>query len=113
MVRKLFVTLVAFLCLAGMPAVVPAQQPAPQKATDTKAVTVYITRTGKKYHRDGCRYLKNGRIPVSLKDADARLYAVQHLQTAAVNRPRKSGLRRCRKFTNGGRAVQNRNFGWR
>ena len=73
MFRKLFLTLVAFLCLAGMPAVVPAQQPAPQKATDSKTETVYITRTGKKYHRDGCRYLKS-RIPISLKDAKAKGY---------------------------------------
>jgi competence protein ComEC len=72
MFRKLFLTLIAFLCLAGMPAVVPAQQPAPQKATDTKAQTVYITQTGKKYLRDGCRYLRNSRIPVSLKDAQAK-----------------------------------------
>src|SRR4051812_31521830 len=35
------------LCLGGMPAVVPAQQPAPAKTTDTKSQTVYITRTGK------------------------------------------------------------------
>ena len=74
MVRKLFLTLVTFLCLAAMPAVVPAQQPAPQKTADTKAVTVYITRTGKKHHRDGCRYLKNSRIPVTLKDAKTRGY---------------------------------------
>ena len=73
MVRKLFLTLVAVLCLAGTPAVVPAQQPAPQKTTDTKTQTVYITKTGKKYHRDGCRYLKS-RIPISLKDAKANGY---------------------------------------
>ena len=30
---------------------------------------VYVTRTGKKYHRDGCRYLKSRR---SIKLADAR-----------------------------------------
>src|SRR6185369_16175029 len=30
--------------------------------------TVYITRTGHKYHRDGCGYLKS-RIPVPLKEA--------------------------------------------
>lgn len=30
--------------------------------------TVYITRTGHKYHRDGCRYLKS-RIQISLKEA--------------------------------------------
>jgi len=74
MFRKLFLTLVAFLCLAGTPAVVPAQQPTLQKATDAKALTVYITRTGKKYHRDGCRYLRSSRIPVSLKDAKANGY---------------------------------------
>jgi len=39
-----------------------------------KEVTVYITRTGKKYHRDGCRYLRKSRIPISLKQAKARCY---------------------------------------
>lgn len=33
--------------------------------------TVYVTRTGKKYHQDGCRYLRS-RIPISKKDALAR-----------------------------------------
>jgi hypothetical protein len=75
MFRKVFLTLVAFLCLAGMPAVVPAQQPAPTKTTDTKAQTVYVTRTGKKYHRDGCQYLKSSRIPMSLKDAKSKGYS--------------------------------------
>ncbi len=75
MFQKLFLTLGLFLCLAGIPAVVSAQQAAPQQATDTKAQTVYITRTGKKYHRDGCRYLRS-RIPISLKDAKAKGYTV-------------------------------------
>lgn len=39
---------------------------------DPQSVTVYITRTGGKYHRDGCRYLSKSRIPVSLKEAAAR-----------------------------------------
>ncbi len=30
------------------------------------AETVYITRTGAKYHRDGCQYLRRSRIPISL-----------------------------------------------
>ena len=34
--------------------------------------TVYITRTGKKYHRDGCRYLSQSKIPIDIKDAVAR-----------------------------------------
>ena len=36
--------------------------------------TVYITKTGKKYHRDGCRYLKKSQIPISLSDAESRGY---------------------------------------
>ena len=31
--------------------------------------SVYITRTGTKYHRDGCRYLKSSKIPIALTDA--------------------------------------------
>jgi micrococcal nuclease len=34
---------------------------------------VYITRTGKKYHRAGCRYLRYSAIPISLSEA-RRLY---------------------------------------
>ena len=31
--------------------------------------TVYITRTGSKYHRSNCRYLKHSKIPISLEKA--------------------------------------------
>ena len=34
--------------------------------------TVYITRTGEKYHRSGCRYLSQSKIAISLADAKAR-----------------------------------------
>lgn len=34
-----------------------------------KTVTVYITRTGSKYHRAGCRYLSKSMIPISLEEA--------------------------------------------
>ncbi len=37
-----------------------------------KEVTVYITRTGQKYHRIGCRYLSKSCIPVSLNEAKTR-----------------------------------------
>jgi micrococcal nuclease len=48
-----------------------AQTPkTPAKVSDhTHEMTVYVTRTGEKYHRDGCRYLSRSRIPMSLKDA--------------------------------------------
>jgi len=31
--------------------------------------TVYVTRTGAKYHRSGCRYLRQSKISISLSDA--------------------------------------------
>lgn len=37
-------------------------------STDT-AATVYITRTGSKYHRSSCSYLRSSKIPISLTDA--------------------------------------------
>lgn len=50
------------------PAVV-TEQPK-QKATSD--VTVYVTKTGKKYHRSGCRYLRRSAIPMKLSAAKGR-----------------------------------------
>jgi len=44
---------------------------APQQQED---IVVYITETGSKYHREGCRYLKKSKIPISLEDAVKRGY---------------------------------------
>lgn len=43
--------------------------PAPTPQTNTQEQTVYITRTGAKYHRAGCRYLSKSCIPINLSDA--------------------------------------------
>jgi len=32
-------------------------------------ITVYVTATGAKYHRDGCRYLRKSKIPIPLEKA--------------------------------------------
>lgn len=37
-----------------------------------KDVTVYVTRTGAKYHRSGCRYLRRSMIAISLGEAKRR-----------------------------------------
>ncbi len=68
--------LLIFVCLlvSAPVAVVPFQQFAPQTQTQNKTETVYVTRTGKRYHRDGCQYLRSSRIPMSLKDAQAKGY---------------------------------------
>ncbi len=36
--------------------------------------TVYVTRTGAKYHRAGCRYLRRSAIPMSLEEAKKRYF---------------------------------------
>jgi hypothetical protein len=41
---------------------------------DPAKITVYITRTGERYHRDGCRYLSRSKIATTLKDAVANGY---------------------------------------
>lgn len=40
----------------------------------THTVTVYITRTGNKYHRAGCRYLRQSKIAISLSSAKSNGY---------------------------------------
>lgn len=53
------------------PVVTVTQQPkedANMMVNDNSGQTVYITRTGSKYHRDGCSYLKS-RIPSRIGDA--------------------------------------------
>lgn len=54
---------------APTPAAPPVATPAPAPKQTPQAVTVYITKTGAKYHRDGCRYLSKSKIPISLSDA--------------------------------------------
>ncbi len=50
-------------------------------STDTQSITVYITRTGSKYHRNGCRYLRKSKIPITINDAK------QHYGPCSVCKP--------------------------
>ncbi len=48
----------------------PSPAGAPRvRAREPEAERVYVTRTGGKYHRAGCRYLRRSQIPVLLEDA--------------------------------------------
>jgi len=57
------------------PTTAPTKTTAPETAkeapakTQEQSVTVYATRTGKKYHADGCRYLSQSKIPMDLSEA--------------------------------------------
>ncbi|MHB9024737.1 MAG: copper amine oxidase N-terminal domain-containing protein [Armatimonadota bacterium] len=50
----------------------PSQVRRPQATTS--GPTVYITRTGAKYHSAGCQYLRRSCIPISLSEAKAQGY---------------------------------------
>lgn len=57
----------------------------PAEKTETVANTVYITNTGKKYHKGGCRYLSKSKIPTSLESAVDQGYGSCSVCYGAVN----------------------------
>lgn len=52
----------------------PEKPAAIEQPAEKQTVTVYITRTGAKYHSEGCQYLRKSCIPISLDKAKARGY---------------------------------------
>lgn len=74
MIRRTTILPVVVSLLIGLACA--SSQPQPARAfTGQKPVVVYITNTGKKYHVDGCRYLRKSRIPMKLEDAKRAGYA--------------------------------------
>jgi competence protein ComEC len=61
---------VSLLCPGTLPA--RAQQATSHR--EKQSQTVYITRSGKEYHLDGCRYLTASKTAISLKDAQKQGY---------------------------------------
>ncbi len=49
--------------------------PESSQQTDQQTKTVYVTKTGSKYHAAGCRHLSKSQIPMSLSDAIASGYS--------------------------------------
>ena len=41
---------------------------------ESDSVTVYVTKSGEKYHRDGCQYLRKSKIETTLSSAKDRGY---------------------------------------
>jgi competence protein ComEC len=55
---------------SSMPTTPPLTTVTPPPATEEpQSVEVYVTKTGEKYHRDGCHYLSRSKVPISLVDA--------------------------------------------
>lgn len=49
-----------------------AGQQGAQQPPSPAGPTVYVTQTGERYHRAGCRYLRGGGVPLSLAEAQRR-----------------------------------------
>lgn len=54
---------------APTPKPTPASEPTSVVQDDNKSITVYVTKTGSKYHRSGCRYLSKSKIAINLETA--------------------------------------------
>ena len=56
----------------GVQKVISSVQDLPTQDETSQEGTVYVTRTGKKYHREGCSSLRRSKLPISLADAKQR-----------------------------------------
>ncbi len=83
--RKLVLTFLLILSLIGLfPGCSPSASSEPPSSSaelerDQVERTVYVTNTGKRYHRENCRYLAKSKIPIKLKDALAQGYTPCHV----------------------------------
>jgi hypothetical protein len=75
-VRLKLILMAAWLSITPLTTAVvaTAQYTVSQGVSDPKSVTVYVTRTGTKYHRAGCRSLAHSSIQITLADAKSRGY---------------------------------------
>jgi len=70
--KKLIFILIASLCSFAIPSISHEQVSTPFK--ENVQTTVYITKTGTKYHKSGCRYLSKSKTSISKKEAIANNY---------------------------------------
>lgn len=75
------ITILTLVIFFSQPTPAPVQSKPPEKTVVTpppkvevepQTITVYVTRTGSKYHRGSCRYFRQSRIPMELKRAARR-----------------------------------------
>lgn len=72
--KKYLLMLMAVLCISYSQPTLNQSAFAQSKKQVPKEVTVYITRTGAKYHQSYCSYLRRSSIPIGKKQAIAEGY---------------------------------------
>jgi hypothetical protein len=73
MIRRLL-SLVFALAILVTPVAIAPSSVSLARAADTKDCVVYVTRTGERYHRAGCRYLRYSSRAVGRREAIAAGY---------------------------------------
>ena len=73
MLRRIFFLLAIVLSVA-VPSVTAQTARHVHPAVQTRDCTVYITRTGHRYHRAGCSYLRRGAMQSTRSEAIKRGY---------------------------------------
>jgi hypothetical protein len=71
--KKLLLIFIAGLSLLLSPSI--AHETVNVNITVKKETTVYITKTGAKYHTSSCRYLSQSKISISKKEAISNGYS--------------------------------------
>ena len=69
MIRRLLPCVFLIAALGAPLAPVSAAPRQPFSASQKKECTVSITRTGKRYHREGCRYTRGGAVGMTRGEA--------------------------------------------
>jgi hypothetical protein len=67
--KRLLLVLLAVLCFGTFQALATAGSPAPAPMAEPASTTVYVTKTGAKYHRGTCQYLRKSKIAITLSEA--------------------------------------------
>lgn len=68
----LMVGVLAVLSVSPPPSFSQARGESVKAAAPKEDVTVYVTKTGKKYHRATCSSLRTSKIPIKLSEAKGR-----------------------------------------
>ena len=73
MIRRFLTALFLTVVLCGSAGALPPGSPTPHfSAAETKECVVYATRTGHRYHRAACRYLRLSSIRMTRSEAIRR-----------------------------------------
>ncbi|MCX8050389.1 MAG: hypothetical protein N3B17_00645 [Chlorobi bacterium] len=67
-------SVLAMALLAAATTTVLRSERAPQSSESSSDETVYVTNTGVRYHRDGCKWLYRSRRPMTLRQAEEAGY---------------------------------------